>query len=68
MREEDDAASMGEQEAMDDESVYAPVSPAKEDDQDMGLLSAMEVCPVLDQAHVRTNLKSSTRSLKRPVS
>ena len=44
------ARSMGEQEAMDDESVYAPSSPAREDDQDMGLLSAMEVCPVLDQA------------------
>ena len=41
---------MGEQEAMDDESAYAPSSPAREDDQDMGLLSAMEVCPVFDQA------------------
>ena len=38
---------MGEQASMDEESVYAPSSPAGDDDQDMGLLSVMEVCPVL---------------------
>ena len=48
--EEDEAASMGEQVTMREESMYAPSSPAGDDDQPMGLLSAMEVCPALDQS------------------
>ena len=55
--EEDESASMGEQATMDDESVYAPSSPAGEEDQDMGLLSAMEVCPMLGQSACEEELE-----------
>ena len=44
---------VGEQEAMDDESAYAPSSPAGEDEQDMGLLLVMDVCPSLSRSACR---------------
>jgi len=48
--EEEEATSMGEQASMEEDSIYAPSSPAGDDDQDMGLLSVMEVCPVLNHS------------------
>ena len=51
--EAQDARPMGEQEAMDDESAYAPSSPAGEDEQDMGLLLVMDVCPSLSRSACR---------------
>lgn len=48
--EAEDAKSMGEQKAMDDDPAYASTSPAGEDEQDMGLLSVMDTCPVLSHS------------------
>lgn len=48
--DEEEAPSMGEQASMDEESVYAPSSPAGDEDQEMGLLSTVEVCPILSHS------------------
>jgi hypothetical protein len=62
--EEDEVVSMGEQETMDEGSMYAPSSPAGEDDQDMGLLLATEVCPVLDQALCEEELEELNEAME----
>ena len=67
--EEEEATSMGEQASMEEESVYAPSSPAGDDDQDMGLLSTVSryaqssVTPC-----VRKNVKNLRMPLRRPAS